>query len=122
MKNLRFSRQVNYPDLAHNIQYLIYKFKAEGRSGWEGLDILDLAYRAESKTYKNFSIKCAVQYYPLYKYPLFKKMGFGNNKCINTEKFYNNMISFPFHAWMTNKEFNYLINSVKKSLVELRKK
>ena len=59
MKNLRFSRQVNYPDLAHNIQYLIYKLKAEGRSGWEGLDILDLAYRAESKTYKNFSIKYA---------------------------------------------------------------
>lgn len=74
------------------------------------------------KLYKNFSIKCAVQYYPLYKYPLFKKMGFGNNKCINTEKFYNNMISFPFHVWMNNKEFNYLINSVKKSLIELRKK
>ena len=72
--------------------------------------------------YKNYSIKCAVQYYPLYKYPLFKKMGFGKNNCPNTEKFYNNMISFPFHVWMSDKEFNYLIISVKKSLIDLRKK
>ena len=47
--------------------------------------------------YENYSIKCAVQYYPLYKYPLFKKMGFGKGNCTNTERFFNNMISFPFH-------------------------
>ena len=33
-----------------------------------------------------------------------------------------NMISFPFHVWMSDKKFNYLIMSVKKSLIELRKK
>ena len=71
--------------------------------------------------YKKYSIKCAVQYYPLYKYPLFKKMGFGKHKCPNTEKFFNNMISFPFHIWMTNKQFDYLISSVRKSLISLRK-
>ena len=31
------------------------------------------------------------------------------------------MISFPFHVWMSNKEFKYLLNSVKRSLIELRK-
>ena len=41
--------------------------------------------------------------------------------CKNTDKFYDNMISFPFHIWMKNNEFNYLINAVKKSLIELRK-
>tara|TARA_B100001057_G_C22821928_1_gene939763 strand:- start:739 stop:1902 length:1164 start_codon:yes stop_codon:yes gene_type:complete len=62
--------------------------------------------------YKQFGIKCAVQYYPLYKYPLFKKMGFSKAECPNTEKFYNNMISFPFHVWMRNKDFNYMIKCV----------
>ena len=71
--------------------------------------------------YKNYSIKCAVQYYPLYKYPLFKKMGFEKHKCKNTEKFFNNMISFPFHIWMSDKQFNYMISSVKKVLIYLRK-
>lgn len=64
------------------------------------------------KLYKNFGIKCAVQFYPLYKYPLFKKMGYSYAKCPNTEKFYNNMISFPFHIWMSNRHFDYMIKCV----------
>ena len=73
------------------------------------------------KLYEVYSIKCVVQYYPLYKYPLFKKMGFGKHKCQNSEKFFNNMISFPFHIWMTDKQFNYMISSVKKTLMDLRR-
>lgn len=71
--------------------------------------------------YDKYKITCAVQYYPLYKYDLFKKMGFYKNNCPNTNIFYNNMISFPFHVWMTNNEVNYLINSIKKCLITLRK-
>ena len=71
--------------------------------------------------FKKYSIKCAVQYYPLYKYALFKKMGQGSKKLFYTEKFYNNMISFPFHVWMSDKEFNYMIRSVKKALLSLQK-
>ncbi len=70
--------------------------------------------------FKKYNIKCAVQYYPLYRYDLFKKMGFGGKNLPNTEKFYKNMISFPFHVWMSNNEFKYLLNSVKKTLIELR--
>ncbi len=72
--------------------------------------------------YKKYKIKCAIQYYPLYRYDLFKKMNVKKSLCKNTDKFYDNMISFPFHLWMTNEDFNYLIHSVKKSLIELRKK
>jgi len=75
-----------------------------------------------SLLYKKYSIKCAVQYYPLYRYDLFKKMKIKKNICKNTDKFYDNMISFPFHLWMTNNSFNYLISSVKKCLIELRER
>ncbi len=71
--------------------------------------------------HKKYKIKCAIQYYPLYKYDLFKKMKIKKNACKNTEKFYDNMISFPFHSWMTNKDFEYLIRSVKNCLIELRR-
>jgi len=60
-----------------------------------------------------YGIKCIVQYYPLYKYPLFKNKGFGRATCPQTEKFYNNMISFPFHIWMKNSDVKYMINSLK---------
>ena len=73
------------------------------------------------KLYKDYSIKCILQYYPLYKYPLFKKIGFGKANCPNTEEFYNNMISFPFHVWMLEKDFDYMISSLKKTLAYFRK-
>lgn len=70
--------------------------------------------------FKKFGIKCAVQYYPLNRYELFRKNGFGKANCPNTDRFYDNMISFPFHIWMSNKQFDYLINSVKKAVYKLR--
>jgi len=69
---------------------------------------------------KTYSIKCIVQYYPLNRYPLFVKMGFGEANCPNADHFFDNMISFPFHHWMEDKEFQYLIQSTKSALNELR--
>ena len=71
--------------------------------------------------YKRYGIQCATQYYPLYKYPLFKKMKVKKGNCEVTEKFYNNMISFPFHIWMSDRQFKYLINSTKQALIQLRR-
>ncbi len=74
------------------------------------------------KLYREYGIKCAVQYYPLYRYDLFKKNALSKNKCPITDEFYDNMISFPFHIWMSNKNFNYIINSTKKVLSDLKNK
>lgn len=78
------------------------------------------SHRLINLLFKKYKIKCAVQYFPLYRYPLFKKMKVKKNRCLNTEKFYNNMISFPFHVWMSNKDFSYLIKSLKSALIELK--
>lgn len=72
------------------------------------------------RLFNKYGIKCIVQYYPLYRYDLFKKMGLGKFKCPNTDKFYDNMVSFPFHIWMSDKKFKYMINSIKKTINYLR--
>jgi hypothetical protein len=72
--------------------------------------------------YFKYGIQCIVQFYPLYKYPLFKNKGFGYAHCPQTEKFFNNMISFPFYIWMTKKNFNYMVESVKNAINDLTKK
>ncbi len=74
------------------------------------------------RLYFHHGIQCIVQYYPLYKYPLFKNKGLGGAKCQNTENFYKNMISFPFHIWMSKKELNYMIRCVIKTVKELSNK
>ena len=71
------------------------------------------------RLYFKYGIQCIVQYYPLYKYPLFKNKGLGGANCKNTENFYRNMISFPFHISMSNKKFNYMIKCTIKSVNEL---
>ena len=73
------------------------------------------------KLYKKYNIKCIVQFYPLNRYDLFKKNNLGKSRCPNTDNFYDNMISFPFHVWMKEKEFNYMIKSIRSSIIELRK-
>jgi len=68
-----------------------------------------------------YKIKVIVQYYPLYRYPLFKKMGLGKANCPHTDEFFDNMVSFPFHLWMSENDFDYMIDSTIKTLKELRK-
>ncbi len=57
-KTLRFSRQVNYPDLAYNIRLLIETYREQDKlAEIEGLKALDYAYQGASKTYLQFSKK-----------------------------------------------------------------
>jgi dTDP-4-amino-4,6-dideoxygalactose transaminase len=65
------------------------------------------------------SIQCVVQYYPLNRYPLYQKLGIGEADCPNTDLFFDNMISFPFHHWMSDEDFEYMIQSTKDAFEHL---
>ena len=70
-----------------------------------------------------FKIQVIVQFHPLHKYKFFKKRG--DNFYYNLSKtnfFFKNMISFPIHVWMNNKNLNYLIKSAQKTLEILTRK
>ncbi|PHS56348.1 MAG: aminotransferase [Sulfurimonas sp.] len=62
------------------------------------------------------SVQCVVQYYPLNRYDLYKKLGFSESNCPNTDDFFDNMISFPFHHMMNDNDFEYMMQSTKKVL------
>ncbi|MHB8108780.1 MAG: DegT/DnrJ/EryC1/StrS family aminotransferase [Syntrophorhabdaceae bacterium] len=61
-------------------------------------------------------IQCVVQYYPLNRYPLYRRLGFGEADCPNTDRFFDNMISFPFHHWMSDADFQYMLQSTREAL------
>ncbi|MBF0249339.1 MAG: DegT/DnrJ/EryC1/StrS family aminotransferase [Alphaproteobacteria bacterium] len=67
-----------------------------------------------------YGIKTVVQYHPLYRYPMFKKAGFGVANCPETDKFFDNMVSFPFHHWMSDGEFATMIDMTRQALDQLR--
>ena len=66
-------------------------------------------------------IKVVVQYYPLYRYPMFKKAGFGQANCPETDKLFDNMVSFPFQRWQSDEQIDYQIESILETLEFLRK-
>ena len=67
-----------------------------------------MAYLAYEK-----GIQCVVQYYPLNRYPFYQKLGFGKADCPNADLFFDNMISFPFHHWMSEMDFEYMLEATK---------
>jgi dTDP-4-amino-4,6-dideoxygalactose transaminase len=72
----------------------------------------------KSLAYKK-GIQCVVQYYPLNRYPFYQRLGFGAADCPNTDLFFNNMISFPFHHWMSERDFEYMLLSTREILRQL---
>ena len=67
-----------------------------------------------------YKIQPVIQNNPLYRYPIMIKAGFGSANCPNTDLFFDNMLSLPFYEWFSDKQINYLINSVQKAIIELR--
>jgi dTDP-4-amino-4,6-dideoxygalactose transaminase len=65
-------------------------------------------------------IQAVVQYYPLYRYPLMVKAGFGEANCPNTDQFFDNMLSLPFYEWYSEQQIDLLIDCVRKAVVGLR--
>ena len=61
-------------------------------------------------------IQCVVQYYPLNRYDLYDKLGYGDANCPNADTFFDNMISFPFQHMLTDSELDQMIDSTKSVL------
>ena len=65
-------------------------------------------------------VRTVVQYYPLYRYPMFQKAGFSEANCPETDRFFDNMISLPFQHWMPEDQFQTMIDAVRKALMDCR--
>lgn len=95
----------------HHLLAVRYDGSAWGRTRDEL--IATLAYQR--------GVRAAVQYCPLYRYPMFQKAGFGEENCPNTDDFFDNMVSFPFHHWMPETQFSTMIAQTRQALLQLRR-
>jgi len=57
---------------------------------------------------KEHGIRLIVQYYPLYRYPLFKKMGFAEADCPKLEKFWSGSFSYPWCLDIGQENLDYM--------------
>ena len=84
---------------------------AVGRDRNELLDILT----------KEHLIRAIVQYYPLYRYPLFQKLGAGHRDCPVLEGWWDSSFSFPWWFGIPDETIDYLVASLKAAVESLKK-
>ena len=61
-------------------------------------------------------IQCVVQYYPLNRYPFYRDLGFGDAHVPNTDKFFDNMVSFPFSHLLRDEEIDAVVAATKETI------
>ncbi|MFH1614550.1 MAG: DegT/DnrJ/EryC1/StrS family aminotransferase [Planctomycetota bacterium] len=68
----------------------------------------------------DYKIRVIVQYYPLYRYPLFQKLGAGEYDCPVLEKWWDNTFSFPWWCGIDDETLDYLAISLKSAIATLK--
>lgn len=111
-------RKYNYNEFKASIPELTLQYIPKDRTS--SYSLLPAYYLQRNKLMHllayHYGIQVMVQYYPLYKYDLFKKFECDKANCPNTDKFFDNMLSFPFNVNMSREDFIYMINSTKEAL------
>ncbi len=71
--------------------------------------------------YREYEIKCIVQYWPLQRSDLFRSFGYGDASAPECDRFFDNMISFPFWTAMPKDVMAYMLESIRSALQALRR-
>jgi dTDP-4-amino-4,6-dideoxygalactose transaminase len=65
-------------------------------------------------------IRAIVQYHPLYRYPLFQKLGAGKYDCPTLDDWWDNSFSIPWWIGMPDETIDYLVDSLKAGVAALK--
>jgi dTDP-4-amino-4,6-dideoxygalactose transaminase len=76
-------------------------------------DLIELLYR-------KYRVKCIVQYWPLDRPELFRKFGTAGAEVPESDRFFDNMISFPWRSEMGNEMIDDMADRTRCALAELR--
>ena len=91
-----------------------YIFHFDGSAfGKDRNDLLDLLTG-------KYGIRSIVQYYPLYRYPLFQKLGMGEQDCPVLEKWWDNSFSLPMWCGMSDEVLQTISEAVHDAVAELK--
>lgn len=107
---IEFARlQEGYKSVVH--QYVLhFNGSAFGASRNDLMDLLS----------EEYGIRVIVQYHPLYRYPLFQKLGFGDHDCPVLESWWDESFSLPCWCGMDDETIQYLCESVKAAIAKLK--
>ncbi len=108
--------EIEFAKIAQRHRHIFHQFVMHvdidklGASRNDLMDVLVNEYR----------IRAIVQYHPLYRYPLFQKMGFGKQDCPVLESWWDSSFSFPWWCGIPDDTIDYLVQSLKAAVKKLK--
>ena len=108
--------EISFSRCPENSRYVVHQYimHYDGSAcGKTRDDLLDLMT-------KKYGIRCIVQYYPLYRYPLFQRKGCGEFDCPVLDKWWDGSFSFPWWCGMDDTVIDTLCSSLISAVEELR--
>ncbi len=108
--------EITFPEIIDGGRYVVHQYilHFDGSAfGKDRNDLLDLLTQ-------KYGVRCIVQYYPLYRYPLFQKLGMGEYDCPFLDKWWDNSFSLPWWCGIDDESLNIMIDSVKAAVADLK--
>jgi perosamine synthetase len=108
--------EISMATIPNNFRHLYHQFvlhfdgSSFGKTRNDLMEILVNEYR----------IQCIVQYYPLYRYPIFQKMGFAEQDCPVLDEWWDNSFSLPWWCGIPDDTLLYMADSVKNAIEKLK--
>lgn len=107
--------EITFCEIPEGFKHIHHQFilHFEGVNGKDRNDLLDI-------TTTKYGIRNIVQYYPLYRFPMFIRGGFGEHDCPVLDKWWDNSFSFPWWCGMKDDDIRYLVDCTKLAIDELK--
>jgi perosamine synthetase len=108
--------EVSYSTVPEGYRHVFHTFVLhfDGSGfGQDRDDLMDLLVN-------EYRIRAIVQYYPLYRYPLFQKLGAGEQDCPVLEGWWDNSFSLPWWCGIPDETLEYVVSSVKAAIARLK--
>ncbi len=108
--------EISFPGVVPGGRYVVHQYvmhfdgSAFGKTRNDLLDVLT----------KEQGIRAIVQYYPLYRYPLFQKLVGGEADCPVTEAWWDGSFSFPWWCGIDDATIDTMCDALKASVAALK--
>lgn len=113
---LKDTPEITFPGIVEGGRYVVHQYimhfdgSAFGKNRNDLLDLLTAKY----------GVRAIVQYYPLYRYPLFQKLGMGDYDCPFVDKWWNDSFSFPWWCGIDDETIGIMCDSLKAAIADLK--
>ncbi len=120
--DIRIKISKKYKDNLRDLPIKFQKIDKNSQSSWHlFIIIVNQKYRDNLFYYlKQKKIETNLHYIPIYRHSFHKnkEIKYYKNEYRKTEEYFKQAISLPMHANLSNKQLNYIINSIKKFFKE----